>query len=159
MIFSSPKEKSLKFELEGDRHCAKKKHKKALVSYRKALDLDDARAALYDKLIIALNETQDAWTEGDFADSVLWAMRRQELVDPAFKRVNARSTPEYREASALVRKLLTSKTRSEETELVETLRDYGEAAVYPLIDFLLTFKEIGEHQTKAKSAHAKKKDD
>jgi hypothetical protein len=159
MIFSSPKEKSLKHELDGDRHRAKKNHKKALAAYRKALDLDEARAALYDKLIDALNEMSDEWTEADFADSVSWAMKRQELLDPAFKRVNARSTPEYRETSSLVRKLLTAKSRAEETELVEAIADYGQAAVYPLIDFLMTFKEIGEHQSKAKPPHAKKKND
>lgn len=157
MIFSSPKEKSLKHEKEGDRHRDKGSHRKAITSYRKALDFDEMSVVLLEKLVATLDACKEAWTEDDFADSMTWTMQRQELLDPAFKRINARSTPEYKEAATFIKNMLTAKSREDETAAVESLVTLGADALYPLVDYLLTFKDVGRNPVKPKIPHAGQK--
>lgn len=157
MLFKTPKEKSLKHEKEGDRHRDKGSHRKAIASYRKALDFDEMNIVLLEKLTAALDACKEAWTEADFADSMTWTMRRQELVDPVFKRINARGTPEYKEAATFIKTMLTAKTRDDETAAVESLVALGADALYPLVDYLLTFKDVGRNPVKPKISHAGQK--
>jgi hypothetical protein len=144
MIFSKPKDKAFKHEAQGDKHRAKKNFKKAVDSYRKAIEVNDAREALYDKLLTVMEEFSEAWTEEDFALNVYCTMRKQELADPTFKRIHARAEPQAAQVADLVKKMLSAKSQDEETKYVEAIAEYGELAVYPLIDFILLFKEMGK---------------
>lgn len=146
MIFSSsdPKDKSFKNELKGDEWRAKGNLKKALEAYRKALADDATRVALYDKLLSLLDDNKGAWSEEDFADSVYLTMKRQELLDPTFKRIHARSEPDFAEITKLIKKMFAADCQAAETDCVEKIAAYGDAAVYPLLDFLIAFKELSQ---------------
>lgn len=150
MIFSSsdPKNKSFKNELKGDQWRARGNSKKALEAYRKALEDDDSRVALYDKLLSLLDENKGTWSEEEFTDSVYFTMKRQELLDPTFKRIHARSDPDFAEVTKLIKKLFAANEQALETDCVEKIASYGEGAVYPLLDFLLTFKDLGKRAAK-----------
>jgi hypothetical protein len=153
MIFSSsdPKDKSFKNELKGDQWRSKGNAKKALDAYRKALKDDDSRVSLYDKLLSLLDENKGEWSEEEFADSVYFTMKRQELLDPTFKRIHARAEPDFVEVTQLIKKMFTANEQAIETECVEKIASYGETAVYPLLDFLLTFKNLGKKAAKKTS--------
>lgn len=147
MFFKSdPTAKAAKFELKGDRLASKGKYKKARQAYEKALACDWSRLSVYKKLISLLDAHKDDFSEEDFAYSVYWAMQIQEIEDPTFKRIHARQEPEFQEVIKLIQKMMQAKEQNEETKIVEDIASYGESAVYPLIDFLLTFKEIGRQQ-------------
>lgn len=118
------------------------KFKKAFELYEEALDLDETRVELYDKLIAVHAEFQDEWTEDDFAYNVHLSMQKQEILDPSFKRIHAQHEPEYKNATKIIRRLLDAKDEKLETKIIEDIASLGEDAIYPLIDFLLGFKKI-----------------
>lgn len=132
--------KAATHEAKGDAHTAIGRHDKALASYTKALECDPKRPELYDKVIAAHEKASHDWDEADFALSVSWAMRKKELLDPAFRRIHARDDAGFQETLILIRQLMKATSLAEETRLVESIRERGEDAVYPLIDFLLSLK-------------------
>lgn len=132
--------KAAAHEAKGDTHAAMERHDKALASYTKALACDPTRPELYDKVIAAHEKASHDWGEADFALSVSWAMRKKELLDPAFRRIHARGDAGFQETLSLIRQLMKATSPVEETRLGESIRERGEDAVYPLIDFLLSLK-------------------
>lgn len=129
-------------ENKADQLRARGKHKKAFELYSEALELDENREELYDKLISVHTEFQDEWTEDDFAINVHLSMRKQEIVDPTFKRLHAKHEPEYKDISLLIRKMLDAKDSKTETRCIEAIHAFGDQAIYPLVDFLLGFKTV-----------------
>lgn len=138
--------KARKLEDKGDLYKSRNKHQKAFAAYQKALDLDDTRLELYDKLIKLHEEYNDNWTEDDFAYNLHLTMKKQEVVNPIFRRINARQDPEFKEVRRLIKKMLDAKTDEEETKFVEEIVAYEFDALYPLIDFILSFKELGKRK-------------
>lgn len=138
-------------ENKGDQFQDKGKMQKAFDHYQKALELDPQRIELYDKLIDLHKLYVDDWTEDDFAYNVYLTMQKQEVLDPTFKRLHAQHEPEYKDVSKLIRKLLDAKTSKTETKYVEAIKEYGDHAIYPLIDILLGFKQVTQGKAKKKS--------
>lgn len=121
--------------------------KNALVEFREAVNQGSDQVFVYEKMIEAHKKSVDNWTESDFAESLTWTMKLQELRNPHFKRINARVTPEWKEISLLVKQLLQTKSSKDEDVLIEKILVYGESAVYPLLDFLLSFKSFGKNKS------------
>lgn len=134
--------KSLSLELKGDTHVQKGKQQKAHECYQQALDLNPERVELYDKLLASHNASKDKWTEEDFVFNLELTMKKQELLDPTFKRVHARHEPEFREIAQLIKKMILEKDATRETRIVEEIISYGVNALYPLIDALLAIKQL-----------------
>ncbi len=150
MITKQNKSKALVLEHKGDKFLKTNKDKKAFESYQKALDLNPERIALYDKLISLHEQYSDNWTDEDFGYNLSLTMKKQELVNPLFKRIHARLEDEYKEVGKLIKKMFDAKTEATETKNVEEIVSRGEDALYPLIDYLLGFKEVGKIKQKAK---------
>lgn len=93
------------------------------------------------KDFIGSNSENKSWNEEDFVSAVTDAMAEQEKDDPKFKRLHARHTPEYKNVSQLIQKLMLAKDETQETQITEEIHSHGENALYPLLDFVLHFKE------------------
>lgn len=146
-----PKNKARVLELKGDKALSKNKNRKALQFYDQALEYDDQRLELYDKIISTHKLFEDEWEESDFAYNLALTMKKQEVEDPTFKRLHARHEPEYKDVAVLIKDLLEAKEAGTETEAIEKIREYEGHAVYPLIDAILGFKEFGKIKKKEKS--------
>lgn len=138
--------KSRVLENKGDTLVKKDKFKKAFECYEAALLLDENRIELYDKIIALHEKLIDKWSEEDFAYNLELTMRKQEIVDPTFKRLNSRHKPEYKNVLNIIKKMLAAQNAENETVQVEEIVACGEDALYPLIDFILGFKEIGKRK-------------
>lgn len=142
-IKSMPNTKLEKLIQKGDKAANKGKHKKALKHYRKAQELDPEHIPVYDRLIETHKKIEREWTDEDFALSLAWTMQKQELEDPRLKLIHAKLEPEWKEVSTLIQKMLSAEDEESETAAIEQISSYGNDALYPLIDALLMFKEIG----------------
>lgn len=143
MIFKkSDHEKALLFEEKGDRFLEKKNYKKALFHFKKSQEFLPDSIGIYDKLIETHKNLESEWSEEDMALSVAWTMKKMELENPKFKRIHAQSEEEWKEVIEKVKQILSSKTEEEETAHIEDIVSYGEKAIYPLIDFILSFKNL-----------------
>lgn len=137
-------------ELKGDEFLKKNQDKKAFEAYKKALELDDTRLDLYDKVTKLHEKYSDNWDNADFAYNLFLTMKKQEIVDPTFKRIHASQEPESKEISEEIKKMFHAKTREIETNHVEKVVSYGAPALYPLINFLLGLKELAQINRKLK---------
>jgi len=127
---------------KGDKQFKSKKYKKALDYYSRANEIDPDNQAVYDKMITAHLQLKEDWDDEDLAMSLTWTMKKQELENPALKRVHARMTPEWEHINTLIKQLLLAKDEGEETKLLSQIIDHGEQAVYPLLEFLMGIKKI-----------------
>jgi hypothetical protein len=150
-------DKARVLEVKGDKFVQKNKDEKAFECYQQALELDENRLELYDKLQDLHSKYSDGWDEDDFAYSVYITMKKQEVVDPTFKRIHAQSSPEYHDTLKIIKKMIHAKTRATETKYVEEIFALGEDAIYPLIDHVLSIKSLGEKIQAKKAKKAKKK--
>lgn len=136
--------KSQSFEKKADAHAQKNQDRNAVKNYLKALEYDDSRLDLYDKAVSAFDKFKATWTEDDFAFSMDLTLRRQEAADPMFKRLHARHEPHNKEIHKCIGELLKAQSTEEETQHVESIKAFGDHAVYPLIEHLLAFKMVGK---------------
>ena len=132
--------KAGKHEAKGDAHAAKGKHDKALKEYRKALDDDPDNTALYDKLIRAQDAAPGEWGAEEFAESVGWAMAKQEKEHPTIKQTHAKLSPEWAAAVALAVDILHEEDEAKQREKIEQLVGMGEIAARAMIGLLLDLK-------------------
>lgn len=125
----------------GDALMAEGKAAEALEHYRAAEALEPDLPALYGKLIEAHKAATGEWTEEDFALTLSWEMRKQELEHPAMRAAHERLTPEWNEVTELLRRLLVT----EDPALLKGLGDqivvFEGRAVRPLLDFILMLKD------------------
>lgn len=142
--WQNAQEKAKTFASKGDKLFAKKKFRAAYDFYKKAFFFDETSLALCEKLIKVMDEFKDDWSEEDFVENVYWAMRSKELSDPTFKRIHFRAEPEFQAVTRLVQNMLKANTKETETKAVEAIVAYGEKALYPLIEFILTFKNLAQ---------------
>jgi len=145
------KDKALVWELKGDNLLKAKKDEKAFDAYQKALDLDPERVPLYTKIIELHEKYIDNWDDQDFAYNLSLSMKRQEIENPYFKRVHARLEEDYQKILPLIKKMFEAKTIKSETKYVEEIHAKGPVAIYPLIDYLMSFKEIGKKKLEKKA--------
>lgn len=143
MITLKKSTKAQATEQKGDRFFQKGKFKKALQSYRMVQKENPDYLPVYDKLIETHQKTKEEWTDGDFSESLFWTMKKQELENPGLKRLHARLEPEWIEISKLIQQMMQAGDENEETALVEKIVGHGTKALYPLIEFLLSFKKLG----------------
>lgn len=125
---------------QGDTHRDQKKYKKALSSYETALKIDPKQASIYDRLIETHQMLDHQWTDEDFTKSLEWTMKKQELENPQIKRIHAKLAPEWKKIIELIERLLQSLDETADTVIIERIASYGERAVYPLIEALLSIK-------------------
>ena len=141
------KHKAEKLIQEGDEHSLNGKFSKALKKYRKAHELDPEREDLTDKLMDmhekALGESE--WELEDFAEHVGLAMEKQEHEHPPIKQTHAKLTPEFKDISNLVLKILQEDDDEKAGPMIEDLVSRGEIATRALIDLLRSMKKgIGD---------------
>lgn len=144
MFKKNPKLEADALEQKGHKFLKQKKWEQAYSHLHEAIELDPTRTHLYDTLIDALNNMKDDWTEEHFAHSVHWQMKKQELENPALKRVHARSEPEFTRVMECIKQMLSAKSEVSETECIEKIIAFGTDALYPLVDMLLAFKQAGK---------------
>lgn len=144
---SDTKGKAARFEEKGDKAARKGKFGKALEAYRKSRELNPDNPAIYDKLIETHQKVKETWNDSDFAESLLWTMKRQELANPGLKRVHAQLEPDWKEMVQVIRAMMQIADEKTETELVEKIASFGGRAVYPLIEVLLSFKKLMKGST------------
>ncbi|MBU4484248.1 hypothetical protein KKA47_02375 [bacterium] len=133
-------DKAKKLEAKGDNLFNKGKHKRALKKYKKALKYNSECSSLYEKLIQAQDQVGGEWGKEEFSESLDWLMKKQEIENPNLKQVHERLTPEWELVSDLIIKLINVKNMEDQDKLIRKIRDFGEAAVQPLIDFILSMK-------------------
>lgn len=144
---TNKKGKAAGLETKGDKAAEKGKFEKALKAYREARDLDPDNPVLYDKLIDTHQKTKDQWDDSDFAESLLWTMKRQELANPRLKRVHAQLEPDWRDMVKTIREMMQTTDEKVETDLVEKIASFSGRAVYPLVEVLLSFKKLMKGST------------
>ncbi|MFO1464532.1 MAG: hypothetical protein U1F66_12230 [bacterium] len=142
--------KALKHEGKGDKLAGKGKFREAMTEYQKSEGLNPDRVEIYDKLI----ETQGCideqeWKEEDFANSMSWAMRRQELQNPQIKLVHETFSLEYKEVHQLLQRLMGALGEAQENALIEKILEYGERANLPMLHFLLSIKALARQNAEA----------
>ncbi len=138
------KHKADKLVHEGDEHSVKGKFSKALKKYRKAHELDPEHDGLADKLLDmhekALGESE--WELEDFAEHVGLAMEKQEQEHPPIKQTHAKLTPEFKDVSNLILKILQEDDDEKAGPMIEDLVSRGEIATRALIDLLRSMKNV-----------------
>ena len=149
-------DKAARHEAKGDALMAKGKLAKALKQYRKALEHDPNRTSIYDKLIQTRDQIPGEWEVEDFAESVSWAMQKQEQQHPPIRQVHARFTPEWEAATDLTMKILAEPDKETKDGLIEKLVAMGEIATRATIGLLLDFKEAAQETTEEKGHDAQK---
>lgn len=139
---SDPK-KALKHEAKGDKLGGKGKYRDAIAEYQKSESLNPDRVEIYDKLIDAQAQIAESeWKEEDFANSMSWTMRRQELQNPHIRLVHETFSVEYREVHQLLQRLMSVSGEELESPLIEQILEYGERASLPMLHFLLSIKTL-----------------
>lgn len=137
------KHKAEKLINEGDEHSLSGKFSKALKKYRKAHELDPEHEGLADKLLDmhekALGESE--WELEDFAEHVGLAMEKQEQEHPPIKQTHAKLTPEFKDVSNLVLRILQEDDDEKAGPMIEDLVSRGEIATRALIDLLRSMKK------------------
>jgi hypothetical protein len=137
------KKKVEKLISEGDEHSMSGKFSKALKKYRMAHELDPDREDLADKLMEmhdkALGESE--WELEDFAEHVGLAMEKQEREHPPIKQTHAKLTPEFKDVSNLILKILQEDDDEKAGPMIEDLVARGEIATRALIDLLRSMKK------------------
>lgn len=136
------KSKAQAKEKKGDQHYAKGEFTKALKAYRAAQELDPDHPDIYDKLVETHGKNSLTWSPEDFALSLDWTMKKQELADPKFKRLHAKLEPEWKEIADLIGQMMRTTDEKKETELVEQIFFYKERAIYPLVEIILSLKKF-----------------
>ena len=135
--------KALKHESKGDKLAGKGKFREAMGEYQKSESLNPDRVEIYDKLIETQAQVQESeWVEEDFANSMTWTMRRQELQNPHIRLVHETFSLEYREVHQLLQRLMTAPGEDQENTLIEKILQYGERASLPMLHFLLSIKTL-----------------
>ncbi|MDO8519508.1 MAG: hypothetical protein Q7T11_05035 [Deltaproteobacteria bacterium] len=81
------KKKRQSAEQKGDAQFRKKKFREALKHYRKAATRKPNEPVLYGKLVKTLDQIKGDWTEKEFAESLDWTMKEQELKHPEARRI------------------------------------------------------------------------
>lgn len=137
-------DKSRREEYNGDQYFNREKFKKAMNCYRKAVGLDPEHLPLYEKLIQTQTKLGKELNDEEFAESLGWTMKKQELENPGMKRVHAQLEPEWNEIVELIKQMMNETDEMKETHWVEKIADYGTLSVYPLIEILLSFKKLGK---------------
>lgn len=129
-------------ELKGDKLLKKGKDKAAFECYKKSLSLDDSHVEIYDKLISLHGKYSDNWNEKDFAYNIWLGMKKQEVLDPTFKRIHARVETNSQKITVLIKNMFNADSDAEETRFVEEIIAHGPNALYPLIDYILGVKNL-----------------
>lgn len=114
----------------------------ALKKYEKALAMDPGNIGLYDKLIEAHKNAVLDWTDEDFAKSLSWSMKKQELENPYFKRVHAKLEPGWEVVNKKIQQMMLAGDQTSETKWVEEIVAHEKSALYPLIEALLALKML-----------------
>lgn len=145
------KHKAEKLVREGDEHSLNGKFSKALKKYRKAHELNPDHEGLADKLLDmhekALGESE--WELEDFAEHVGLAMEKQEHEHPPIKQTHAKLTPEFKDVTNLILKVLQEDDDAKAGPLIEELVGHGEIATRALIDLLRSMKKgLGHEEDK-----------
>lgn len=81
------------------------------------------------------------WEMEDFVESVDAVMQEQEKKSPEIKQVHAQLSPEWKQVSEKIGKLLTCEKEEEIVLLREEIVAQGPIAVRVLLDFLLSIKK------------------
>ena len=137
--------KAAKHEAKGDRLLAKGKLTKALKHYRRALEFDPERTAIYDKLIQTRDGIDGDWNVDDFAESMSWVMDKQEIDNPSIRQVHARLTPEWEKASGLAMAAIIEEDEVARGKKVEELVGMGNIATRVLIDILMEMNQAAKN--------------
>ena len=137
--------KAEKHEAKGDKHFENGKPKKALNEYKKALELNPDAECLYEKLIKTIDQKDGEWELDDFADSVTWAMKKQEQDNPSIRQVHAKLTPEWEKAMELTLNILQADEDVAKNK-IEELVQMGDIATRVLIEMMLDFKKSAEKE-------------
>lgn len=144
MLWSSPEKKAATHLKKADSLFARSQFRKAYEHYKKSIFFNADQPEVYKKLLDVMDKFHDDWEENDFVENVYWAMRHKEHIDPTFKRIHFRNEPEFKEVTNLIQTMLKAKDPQDETKAVEEIVEYGEIALYPLIEYILTFKNINQ---------------
>lgn len=136
--------KADKYETAGDALVAKGDYKKALKRYRQAAKEDPDRPCLYDKLVEAHEKSKGDWKKEDFAESLSWTMRKQELEEPAIRQVHAKLLPEWKKAVEMALKVVGAPDDEKLPKLIEELVAMGEIGTRVLIELLRLAKNSNE---------------
>ena len=145
--------KALKLEAKGDKLVGKGKYREAMGEYRKSETLNPERTEIYDKLIETQAQVPESeWVEEDFANSMSWAMRRQELQNPQLRLVHETFSLEYREVHQLLQRLMTALGEDQENAIIEKILQYGERAGLPMLHFLLSIKAFARQNPEGPEA-------
>lgn len=138
------KRKTERHETKGDRLLALGRPAKALKEYKMALKTRPESVQIYDKIMKAHDLTPGKWGVEDFTQSVLWAMKKQELEHPPIKQVHARLSPEWDRATRLAVEIMRTKDKAKVNNLLEDLVAMGETATRALIGMLMDLKDKAE---------------
>lgn len=87
------------------------------------------------------------WSIEDFVGEVSALMAEQELENPRMVRVHERLSPEFKETTDLIVKLVQAEGEAEEEKAIDELIACGEQALLPLIEFIRTLKKHGTEGT------------
>ena len=119
--------------------------KQAAGYFKKALELNPDAECLYEKLIKTIDQKDGEWELDDFADSVTWAMKKQEQDNPSIRQVHAKLTPEWEKAMELTLNILQADEDVAKNK-IEELVQMGDIATRVLIEMMLDFKKSAEKE-------------
>lgn len=125
---------------KGDRLFSKGNFRKAFAKYRKAIGIDPKRTIVYDKLMEAKDKMPGPWEKEDFAESVGWAMKKQEEENPSLRELHMKLSPEWEKARELALKIFHAGSKEDERIFIEELVSMGEAGTRVAISMLVEIK-------------------
>ncbi len=138
---------------KGDRLFSKGSFKKAVAKYRKAIKIDPKRTLVYDKLMEAKDKIPGPWGKEDFAESVGWAMKKQEEENPSLRELHIKLSPDWETAREVALKIFHAGSEEDERVFIEELVSMGEAGTRVAISMLIDIKKHAEKNEEGSEPH------
>lgn len=142
-------EKASKLEAKGDKLLAKGKVKRALKKFKRALELNPNRVEIYDKLMEVRDRIPGDWDMEDFVESVDWAMKKQEIEDPAIRHIHAKLSPEWEEARKLAIGIMAAEDEEHVEAMTERIVNMGEIGTRAVLSILVELRKASSQNEEA----------
>lgn len=120
---------------------------KATVQLEKVFKFNPDQSNALSLIIELLNKYSVHWKQEEFTLSMECSMQLQEIANPAIKSVHATFSVEYQSVLKLAERLFLASNEALEKQLCQEITKYGNQALFPLINFILSLKRINTQET------------
>ncbi len=148
MLFKKSPEQQIDAAMQkAKQYFQKKQFAKATAQLEKVFKMGQEQSETLSLIIELLNKYSEHWEQEEFTLSMECSMQLQEIENPNLKSVHATFSVEYQNVFKLAERLFLASNETLERQLSQEITKYGNHAIFPLINFILSLKRINTHET------------